>query len=254
MIPDVLPVVCLAIGDLSGRGDMYISRLNGMLQRHCPVPFMLTCYSDRNRHVPEGVKVVDCQQWAKAKVGTTDEAYKITSLKLHLFDAAEVPSSEFFYFDLSLVIRQNMQPLLDYAFSRPEDLVIVSDWHYSCYNSSVMRIRRGPLQTIYDAYAGGQRYEQIVKGDQDFIYEHVKAKGLQNQVALFPEGQVVSYKMTRTLNRTDPEAAQKVVEDAIIVKFHGKPKMHQVANPLYNLLKKSDYTFFREELKRNWQP
>lgn len=258
MIPDLVPIVCFATGDFCGCPDVYLQRLFGMLSRHMPVPFTLTCFSDRPRRAPEAVEIRDCSDWSQLR----GEDMHQTSHKLRLFDPEIGLPPEFLYLDMSLVIRSDMRPLLEYAFDRPEDLVIVKDWNYECYNSCVMRIRSGALRTIYDAFVAGQSYPQRNRGDQDFTYQHLTTLGMQDHVALFPEEQIVSYLNTRTLNRTDPVAAQRIIENAIIVKFFGKNKMHKVANPLWNLRKirwrnrpygGRDAAFFLRELRREWR-
>ena len=258
MIPSSIPVVCLATGEAHGATDLYVRRLHSMLRRYSPVPFSLICYSDRKRQVPREVEVRSCQGWTELM----DTAMRPTTLKLGFFDAEKVPFDEFLYLDLSLVIRRDMSELIKFAFNSSSDLVIVNDWHHPSYNSSVMRIRRGALQTIYDGFSAGQRYSQKVRGDQEFIFSHLRALALQDRVELFPESLVVSYKNLKALNRTNPQAAQNAVEAATIVKFHGRTKMHQLLSPLDNLryVRKfrfsrqgqQDAHFFVKELSRHW--
>lgn len=246
MIPSTLPVVCLMTGDFYGQADVYLRRMNAMLERHCPVPFSLVCYSDQPRALPAGVELKSCADW----VQLTDAVMRPTTRKLGFFDADVVPFDEFLYLDLSLVIQRDMTELLGFAFGQNQDLVIVNDWFYPCYNSSVMRIRRGALQTIYDAFVNGTRYPQHVPGDQDFIYKHIAAQKLEHRVALFPAEQIVSYKFLRRLNETDAAAARQAVEAATIVKFHGAPKMHVVANPISNFAELRKFNLFGRRYKR----
>lgn len=246
---DPLPVVCLATGDLYGRADQYINRMYSMLRRHCPCPFTLHCFSDRPRRVDRAIQIRSCAEWKPAP----HPQPHATTAKLNLFNAEFVPFAEFFYLDLTLVIRRDMSSFLERAFGAPEDLVVVNEWYYPCYNSCAMRIRRGALQSIYDDYASGTIYPQHNPGDQDFIHAHIAARGLQHRVALFAPEQVVSFKKARHLQRTDPAAARRMVENATIVKFHGTPKMHQVAHPFYQLFKSSRLLFFKRELYRNWR-
>lgn len=258
MIPDIVPVVCFATDNFCRRPELYLNRLHGMLSRHMPVPFALTCFSDRPRRTSKAVEIKDCSDWSQLR----RENMRSTTLKLGLFDPELLNYPEFLYLDLSLVIRSDMKPLLEYAFNRPEDLVIVNDWNYACYNSCVMRIRRGPLRTIYDAFVDGKSYPQRNQGDQDFLYNHIAAEGMQDHVACFPDHQIVSYLNARNLNRTDSQSARQMIENAVIVKFFGKNKMHQVADPLWNLRKirlrnrpfgARDAAFFLRELRREWR-
>jgi hypothetical protein len=152
-----------------------------------------------------------------------------TTVKLGLFNPAYVPFEEFFYLDLSLVIRSDLGPLVKAAQPRSEPLVIVRDWHYDCYNSSVMRIRNRELAFIYEAFAAGETHHQRVMGDQDFIHAAIRTRGLEHLVAIFPGELVTSFKLAvRTASR-DREAGRRSIANAVIVKFHGNPKPHNTA-------------------------
>ncbi|WP_332288909.1 hypothetical protein [Aquincola agrisoli] len=216
-----------------GDADVYVRRLSDMLGRHCPRPFQLYCYTDRPRSLPEGVIARDCSGWTELE----REGMRPTTRKLGLFNPAYVEFDSFLYLDLSLVIQRSLAPLLDHAMDRPEDLVIVSDWNHAGYNSSVMRIRRGPLRAIYDAFVDGERFEQRVMGDQEFIHGVVTARGLQSRVALFPPGQIASFKSAVRLLGRDPVAAGEQLRAATIVKFHGQPKMHEAFGLRYRWLR-----------------
>ncbi|HEX8464713.1 MAG TPA: hypothetical protein VF627_08865 [Abditibacterium sp.] len=245
------PIVTLAVGD--AYADVYIARLHAMLRRQLARPHRLFCYSDRARQVPEGVELRDCAGWTDVQRA----GMRPTTRKIRFFDAAEIPFETFLYLDLTLVIARPLDELLDAALAQKEALVVVQDWFYPSYNSCVMRIRRGPLEAVYRGFASGETYPHRIAGDQDFLHAAVAAHGLQHEVALFPEGQIVSYKGARRLNRTDPQAAKALIEGATIVKFHGTPKPDQVLNPLYNFFRiglksRADARFWRRELRQHW--
>ena len=153
-------------------------------------------------------------------------------------------------------MRQNMNSLLQFAFEAPQDLVLVNEWKYQGYNSCVMRIQDGALQTVYDAFIAGKSYPEQVAGDQDFIYGHIKASHLENRVALFPAEQIISYKWTRNYSEGGAQQmarAQEIVRAATIVKFHGNPKMHHIAKRFRNIFKSMDSSLFKRELYENWR-
>ncbi|MCM5679448.1 hypothetical protein M8A51_07885 [Schlegelella sp. S2-27] len=252
-----LPIVCLALGDFYGLGDQYVGRMYDMLARHCDRPFRLVCYTDRPRKLPAGVESVDCSGWRELD----RPGMRATTRKLGLFNPAYVPFAEFLYLDLTLVIRGSMQPLLDVAFGSEKDLVIVDDWHHEGYNSSVMRIRPEPLRFIYDAFVAGESYAQKVAGDQDFIRAVVEKHSAQQRVELFPPGLVVSYKNAVRTGRRNPVTARAMVDGAVIVKFHGRPRMHEVFDPFHHFwrIRLRDLVHGRlrspvptAELKREW--
>ncbi len=233
VVPERLPVVCFAFGEIHGMADTYITRLHEMLGRHCPSHFTLHCYSDRPRPaLPKAIELRDCAGWHELLRADM----RNTTHKLGLFNPCYVEFDAFLYLDLSVVIRRDMGPLLESAFARPEDLVIVPHWKNDGYNSSVMRIRGGGrLGAVYQAFVGGERYVQRVPGDQDFIRGVVHRYGLQAQVGQFPSGQIISFKTARQLGRRDAEAARDLFRHATIIKFHGQPKPHQALGMRYGL-------------------
>ena len=228
----VMPVVCMAFGDFP-LAEKYINCLFGMLKQHCEQPFRLVCYTDRHRAINSEIEQRDCSAWSEFDESGTPAFMR----KLGLFNPAYVEFEEYLFLDLTLIIRQSMQPLLDFAFARREDLVLVQDWHHDCCNSSVMRIRPRQMRFIYDAFVSRELLHQVLPGDQDFIHAIVATRGEHHRVALFPHGMVVSFKHTRRIGRRDPSKTRAVFEAATIVKFHGWPRMHQVFDPLHHLFR-----------------
>jgi hypothetical protein len=226
-----LPIVCLATGDLYGQADLYVSRLFAMLSRHCGRPFRLYCYTDRRRQqVPSAIIQRDCAGWTEL-----DRAgMRATTRKLGFFNPAYAEFDEFLYLDLTLVVRKPMDELLEFGLRSDKELVILKDWSHG-YNSSVMRIRRGRLRAIYDAFVAGATFPQKNPGDQDFIHGFVARSHWEKHVDLFPAHLVCSFKKTRQLARSDPAAARQAVRDATIVKFHGSPKMHDALGWRYRV-------------------
>ncbi len=253
---ECLHVVCVAVGDLEGRDQLYLDRFHGMLQRHIRRPFDLTCVTDQPRKLPSSVRQIDCSDWDELR----RKGGRPTRIKLGLFNPDYIAFGSFLYLDLSLVIRRNMEALLDFVDSRPEDLVIIRDWNYDVFNSSVMRIRNRSMQFIYEEFVSGIEYPYKVAGDQDFITSSCKNRGVHP--ALFPEDMIVSFKHVMREGKSDPAASAARVKGATIVKFHGKPKMHQVFNPLYRFFKygirylrrgQFHYPFSIRELEDHWR-
>jgi hypothetical protein len=212
---------------MDGQVDRYVARLHGMLQRHAPQPCQLVCFSDRDRALPPGVQLRRCDGWHELR----REGMRPTTLKLGLFNPGYAPWAHILYLDLTLVIRGDLGPLLRHAWAADRDLVIVDDWHHDGFNSSVMAIRNPGLEVIYQAFVRGERFDQRVPGDQDFINGVIATHGLQDRVATFAPGQVESFKRLMRLSRTDPAAARAAFHASTIVKFHGKPRMQDVFAP-----------------------
>ncbi|ARP93394.1 hypothetical protein [Bordetella genomosp. 13] len=250
MLPDHLHAVCVSTGEAFD--DLDIHRLYNMLRRHCPIPFTLHCMTDRPRNVPPAVQVHVLDDWHELERPDMRQ----TTKKLRLFAEHGMPAPEFLYMDVSLVIRSDMRDMLEFAFNSPADLVIVPHWRNEGFNSSVMRIRRGALSVIYDAFRAGEHYVQTVKGDQEFIYFSLRARNMLDRTMTFPDGQIISYKTTRRLDRKDHKRASARLANAIIVKFHGRPKPAQVLGgfweSLHARLRRSG-NFGRRDLQEHWR-
>jgi len=220
--------VCLAAGDAMdtrfGRADLYIDRLFRMLLRHVSQPFQLLCVTDKPRNVDLRITQVDCSQWTEIKTEMSSRGGKATRLKLGLFNPEYITLNEFIYLDLSLVIRANFQPLIEWMNGKDEDLLIVADWRYDGYNSCVMRIRPRKLNFVYRDFCAGIKYPAKREGDQDFITGSIHAH--QASVATFPAELIQSFKDLCGAIVPLPMDPAEVMKDAVIVKFHGRPKMH----------------------------
>lgn len=152
-----------------------------------------------------------------------------------------------------------MAPLIAYSQAHEADLIIINAWHYKGFNSCVMRIRNQKLSFIYKDFISGKRYPQTIPGDQDYIHESVRFHG--GSAATFPEAMIISFKKTMRQGLRDWRGANQAARDAIIVKFHGKPKMHDLFKPGYAFLKyrlkyllngKTGYPVDIAELRRQW--
>ena len=247
--------VCVATGDLYRLAHVYIDRMFGMLETHMCRPFTLTCITDQKRNIAAAIDQLPCSSWSEFRRPGAHP----TLTKLGLFNPAYVPFDDFIYFDLSLVIRANLDALLAFTWAREEALVIVKDWYYDGFNSSVMRIRNEPLRFIYDEFAAGKAYLAKVPGDQDYITASMRSNGIA--AACFPTAMIASFKRTIRLGMTQPALAAKKINEATIVKFHGNPKMHKVFRPTYRFFKyglryalhgQPSFPFSVQELARNW--
>jgi hypothetical protein len=222
-----LNLVCLMAGD--GLSDDYVTRLNSMLSRFAARSFKLTCLTDRPRNLPAEVASYDISAWPKHRPDM-----RITQLKLRLFEPGAVPFKEFYYMDVTQVIKGSMNPIWNFAEASDEPLVILQDWHHDTVNSCFMRIAQDErLRVVYDTYASGKRYEVKLNGDQDYLNAVIEDKQLQHLVAHFPSTLIASYKNLRRINRKDKRKAAQMLEEAAIVKFHGTPRPHELLDPKY---------------------
>jgi hypothetical protein len=256
MVPEPVPFACMLTGDRYPQ--IYVERLHSMISRFYRRPFTLTVFTDRPRRFKAPVKQVSTKEWTDM----LRPGMRPTTQKIRLLQQGVLPEPEFLYMDVTLVIQKDLEPLLEFAFGSPADLVILQDWNYDCYNSCIMRIRQGPeLEKVYLDFMAGSEYPRRNKGDQDFIHASIRAHGLQDRVAIFPKEMIVMYHNARRIHRTDPKAAYELLESGIIVKFFGWAKMHELLNPIYRLRKirwkkdrgPADAKFWVKELKERWR-
>lgn len=225
--------VCLCVGDMYGMAETYILRLHRMIDQCHDTRFRLTCITDRKRTLSPEIQQIDCSAWLELRRA----GMRPTTLKLGLFNPAYLPQKDFIYLDLTLVIRSNMRPMTDFMRESTAPLVIVRDWYYDTYNSSVMRIRNRSLKFIYDAFVAGESFKQKTPGDQDFIHGVIQSRKQEILVELIRDGQVCSLKKAVRISRRDPVHSQNLIEQATIVKFHGNPKMHEFFDAKFQFFK-----------------
>lgn len=246
----MLNVVCVNCGEKYS--DDYVNRLYYMAKRHISTPFTFTCFTDRSRNLEPGIIQLDTVQWG------LEGWYN----KLKLFDSKAMPYESMLYLDLSLVIRQSLEPLVEYVQDKP--FVALRDWSYDVINSCVMWISRNPMtQKVWEDYASGQPFLEGNHGDQDCIYASLVNQGVAQDIPYFPPEWIVSYKQLHKVYvfRSKEEARSKVM-DALIIKFHGHPRQHEMLTlpgrfrwialqqPRYLL---RDWNFLAREVKEWWK-
>lgn len=223
-----LRFVCVAVGDGAekrfGSADLYVDRLYNMLRRYVHQPFQLFCVTDRPRSIHGDIAQIDCSRWDELRQVLQVRGGKTTRMKLGLFNPQYMPLDEFIYLDITLVIRADFAPLLQWMDARDEDLLIAAGWRYEGYNSCVMRIRPAKLDFIYRDFCSGVIYPAQREGDQDFITGSVRAHAAS--VATFPSELIQSFKDLCGAIATPSHPPIDAMKKAVIVKFHGKPKMH----------------------------
>lgn len=203
--------VCVWVGDKYG--PEYVSILRNMVMRNASnleQQCAFFCVTDRPDELPEGVYPIAAPDglpgwWAK----------------VFLF-SPEMPwerGQRVVYFDLDVAITGRLEDLV-------ERTGIIQDWHWPCYNSSVMvwdhgdhpQIWRGFAHDLIDApvrpaLQGLLPAGQVNGGDQEWITEC-------SRWDTFPRDWFVSY---REAHAWPPANAKAVI-------FHGDPKPPEVAS------------------------
>jgi hypothetical protein len=236
--------------------DLYVDRLCRMVARQVEEPHRFICFTDRpvQDRFDAGVEVRDLSEWKLPGYFN----------KLRLFDGsvtAELTGGEpFLFLDLTLVIRQALAPLLALGRASSSSLVGVADWNYPVLNSSVLWLRPDVhTQRVWENWARGERYDGHIPGDQNYIDATFRREA-PDALAFWPEGMVASYKQLRKRAARDPRGARDALERAVILKFHGRPKPHEVLEPWRHLpstvlrhpLRPRLWRYLADEIEANW--
>jgi hypothetical protein len=236
------PVTVVTVQAGTRYPDFYVDRLRAMVKRHLHVSHRFICWTDdlRPGRFHPSVEMRDLSSWGLSGFFN----------KLRLFDPAVGGETPFLFLDLTMVVRDSLDPLLEEARRTDASLIAVADWNYPVVNSSVMWVRPDVhTQQVWEAWTRGERFHGHIPGDQNFIDAVFKTHH-PDALAFWPSPLVASYKGLRKMARHHPEQAQEALTRSVILKFHGHPKPHEVLNPWAHL----PSTIFRQPLRpRLWR-
>tara|TARA_B100000085_G_scaffold282160_1_gene310172 strand:+ start:1734 stop:2621 length:888 start_codon:yes stop_codon:yes gene_type:complete len=222
-------IVCLKHG--SKYGAEYVNNLYNMTRRHCTVPHEFVCFTDDIRDINPHVHMIPL----KPGNGLSGWWYK------PLFFDKDLPiTGNILYFDLDIVIHDNIDKLFTYnegkfLICRDFNRSIRHDWNRM--NSSVFRLHTGSLPFVYDNFIKeAPLHIRKFHGDQDWIFDQLKDK--KNIWQFWPDHWIQSYKWEMR-DRNDLERAHgrrnfkrkaepKIPNECSVAVFHGEPHPHQV--------------------------
>jgi hypothetical protein len=212
--------------------DLYVTRLRRMVARHLPVDHTFVVYTDRVE--PGRFQIGDAEETRLPPMELRElGSWGLPGYfnKLRLFDPSVTGEDPFLFFDITLVIRQSLSPLLAHEQEEAASVVGVADWNYPILNSSVLRVRPDAhTARVWRAWEAGERFGAPVAGDQNYIHQVFQAYAPE-ALRYWPSGFVASYKGLRKEAARDPRGAEARLQDALILKFHGHPKPHEVLAP-----------------------
>lgn len=230
----------------------YVERLQRMLARHLPTSFQLTVLCDSNN------------QTAMANLGLPHRCLEERGLqgfcsKIQLFNPALTGDEPFLYFDITLIVRANLDPLLQFAANSSAEVIGVRDWNYPTLNSCLMSLRPGAaMSRVWQSYLNGEDHG-TPGPNQNFIYRVLQSH-CPEALNTWPEGLVASYRGLRKLAGRHPAAAEQALRSACVLKFHGRPRPHEVLQPwryptqtvLKHPLKPHLWGFLAGEITEHW--
>jgi hypothetical protein len=224
-IGDKITVLCVRFGNRYGRE--YVERLRNMVSRQLNIPYEFVCLTDD--HTPiENVRTI-YQPNANYLKGWWH--------KVHMFDPDLQLSGRILYFDLDVVIHNNLDKLAKFATN---DFVGIHDFNRAFYtgwkylNSSVLAWNHGTQTQIWEQFKSNPREAQRLQGDQDWIWKLCK-----DRIKSWPREWIQSYKwevrkreeLTMINGKRqfrDEDHNVKIHPECCVTVFHGDPKPQDV--------------------------
>ncbi len=221
---DFVTVLCVKFGPLYKKE--YVERLRNMVSRHLTVPYEFVCLTD-DQHPIDGVRSI-IQPHGGYQRGWWH--------KVHMFDPSLNLKGRVLYFDLDVVIHDNIDKLvLGYSneFLGIRDFNRKFNPSWNILNSSVMSWPAGLHPDIYTVFKTDPKKAQRLHGDQDWIWQVAKSR-----ITFWPDKWLQSYKWEiRDRNELTYERGQryfkqvrdvKIPADCSVCVFHGDPKPEQI--------------------------
>lgn len=222
-----ITVLCVRFGDKYG--IEYVERLRNMVSRHMTLPYEIVCLTDDPTPIT-GVRLI-----LQAPAGYA----KLWWHKVHMFDASLPVVGRILYFDLDIIICNNIDKLVQNvgrSFMGIQDFNRKFHPNWQALNSSVMSWEHREHSYIWEKFCENKAGAQRLHGDQDWIWQVAK-----NRIKFWKPEWIQSYKWEirnrEELHVRNGQRGFKTVRDPAIpqgcsvVVFHGDPKPEDIKDP-----------------------
>lgn len=225
-----LNVVCVKQG--SKYESEYVNKLYNMVQRNCSLDYNFFCVTDDAKKISKEINTLELPKDIKGWWS-----------KLYLFSKNLPIEGTILYFDLDVVISNNIDCLFSYS---PENWCIIRDFSRSLkpswkgFNSSVMRFEKGENHEIWDFYKKNkEKATRNYPGDQELIFHNCD----KNIPAFWPDNWIQSWKWeirsNKDIDRSTRKGQRKFKkieetqppEQCSVVVFHGDPTPANCKDP-----------------------
>lgn len=219
-----ISVLCVKFGTMYHTD--YVIKLRNMVARHLTVPYEFVCLTDDETPI-DGVRLI-----VQPNGGYTRGWWH----KVHMFDPTLSLEGIILYFDLDVVIHDNIDKLVatDCQFLGIRDFNRKFNKHYHSLNSSVLSWVRGEHHVIWDKFKKSPTDAARFIGDQDWIWGLEKAN-----IIFWPDEWIQSYKwevrdrselaiVDGKRNFSDILDNPRIPTGCCVSVFHGDPKPHMV--------------------------
>ena len=200
-----------------------------MVERHLAPPYQFICFTDNITGI--NPKIITAPLRDKNIEGWWN--------KIAILGSPTVLSGTALFLDLDLVIFESIDKFFTYA---PGKFCIIRDFNrhikkdIKLMNSSVFRFELGSHIPLYEEFLKNHDiFKRKYHGDQDFMTAFIK------EHEFWPDAWVQSYKwemrnksdltQTKTGLNFYKIAEPKILPDACVAAFHGKPNPHECADP-----------------------
>jgi len=217
-------VVCLYWGNKYK--TEYVNILYNMTQRHLTIPHNFIIYTEHTK-MP---KLVKGDNVIVRKLPFHD--YEHWWNKLTLFSPEANLEGDCLYFDLDVVILENIDCFFTHA--KDKKVVLMRDFNRSTkgFNSSIMRFNNEVMTpNVWKPFLKERKTLQRLQGDQNVISQLIKQT--PDKFDCFPDEWTFSAKW---YDRDNPRFQRsrftfERYPGAKVAVFHGKPDPNQLANP-----------------------
>lgn len=229
---NIIDCACVIHG--TGYDWEYVEKLYSMLTRMLPQGIRFHVYTEHDRSVPPHMIKHILDDWG------VSGPKKSWWYKMQLFNSKHF-DGDLLYFDLDVVVVRELTHLVEQPtdyFWTIRDFRYLQNYRISTMNSSVMWFNVEKFSWIWDKFTSASVLDTIKQfpGDQDYL-NHVLDI---NQRRFFEDRYFESYRwqcqeggydFQRRKHRR-PGSPMQVGADVAVVVFHGKPKPHEVADPI----------------------
>lgn len=221
-------IVCLKHGNKYSAD--YVNKLYNMVKRNITVPYEFYCFTENRKGLDPNIKVIDL---------FLDPRIQGWWYKTYFFNPNIGLDGTLLYFDLDVIIFDNIDKLFDY---KPGEFCIIRDFNRSLrkdwnkMNSSVFRLEIGQHAHVYENYIKDPTNARRYHGDQDWIFAQVT-----EDFNFWPEEWIQSYKwemrdrnqlqrINGVRNFRNP-GEPKIAKGCSVAVFHGQPNPHDCIDP-----------------------
>lgn len=225
-------LICVKWGTLYG--PEYVINLYNSAKRNTEKKFQFHVFTDSEDNLPHK------PDWTFHRLPNWNlSPAKAWFYKMEIFNGQHGMLGRNLYMDLDVIISGNLDSLWEY---KTDHFVICQDFNrvyiknYRMVNSSVMAWNGNSLQHVYDSFtADRNHYAMKYRGDQDYINDAIPNR------ETWPTAWTQSYRWEvwrggiqgqRPSNYALEEHRSVIPWDCRVIAFHGKPKPHEITEPL----------------------